>query len=168
MAKALARGGLSLRDNKILEAAANGWSADQIAEKYDVTPEFALVRIKQILASEDVWDTVEREKLLLRSIYMLKENLESDYTGIVSDPKQADAYRKTLELLSSTLDRRAKSNRDDLDRVTAAQAKKIIDVVQAAWLHARQLLRDEYPDVDLALIDARFQQGLEIEAAKDE
>lgn len=155
---------LTLRDEKLLSLAANGLSGEEIAAEVGMSPEAAILRVREIISSRDVWDDVEREKLLLQDIYNLKSRLEKRFDDIVGDAKMLDGYRKTLETLGLALERRSRISDEDLAKVTEAQARVLIQLVNAGYQAARAALVEEYPDVDVKVIDAKFSEGLEIAA----
>lgn len=155
------KGGLTLSDEKLLTLAANGRSAEEIGKELGMSPERALLRVRELLKSRDAWDDIEREKLLLHSIYDLKERLQRNIDVVVSDPKMLEGYRKTLELLGQTLERRSRINDDDIEKVTRTQGLLLMRLIEAGYSKARQLLAAEYPDVDVTLIDSAFAQGMD-------
>ena len=152
---------LTLRDEKILSLAANGLSGEEIAAEVGISPEAAVLRVREIISSRDVWDDVEREKLLLQDLYNLKSRLDKKLDDIITDPKMLDGYRKTLETLGQALERRSRVSNADLDKVTEAQARVLIQLVNAGYQAARRALVAEYPDVDVRVIDAKFSEGME-------
>ena len=159
---------LTIRDETLLKLAANGASGQEIAEEVGMSPEAAILRIREIIQSRDVWDDVEREKLLLQSLYDLKGRMEKNLDNITGDPKMLDQYRKILESLGTQLDRRSRVNDDDLKKVTAAQAAVLGRIVERAYQGARKALAAEYPEIDLAVIDGAFRDGLQVAALEIE
>lgn len=157
---------LSLRDEKILGLAANGKSLEEIATETGLSPERAGVRIKEIIKSRDIWDDMEREKLLMHSLYDLKARLEKNFDALVGDSKLLESYRKTLELLGSRLDSRSELNARDIERVTEAQGKRMMAIVEAGYYRARAALAQAYPQVDLKELDSTFTLGMEEAAAE--
>lgn len=155
------QGALSLLDEKLLDLAANGKSAQEIGKTTGMSPERALLRVREILASRDVWDDVEREKLLLHDLYTLKAKLGDNLENIITNPQQLDQYRKTLELLSATLEKRSRANNTDLEKVTMAQGRLLIRLIEAGYSAARKMLEAEYPEVDVKVIDSAFSIGMD-------
>lgn len=151
---------ITLMDKKMLGLAANGKSAEEISEETGVDPESVLLRVKELIGSRNVWDNVERENLLLQSIYDLKAKLEKNFEAVMGDPKLIENYRKTLEFLGQRLEARSKINEADLMRVSEAHARKMIGLINAGYYHARSRLASEYPEVDLSVIDAAFNDGM--------
>lgn len=157
--------GLTLRDEKLLQLAANGKSLQEIGAETGMAPEKVGVRIKEIIKSKDIWDDIEREKLLMHSLYDLKDRLEKNFDALVGDPKLLDSYRKTLELLGNRLDTRNALNVKDIERVTEAQGRRMMKIIEGGYFRARAVLSNLYPDADLKQIDSAFNIGMEEEAA---
>lgn len=158
--------GLTLRDEKLLSLAANGKSPLEISEETGVAPEKVITRIKEIIKSKDLWDDIEREKLLMHSLYDLKDRLERNFDAMVGDPKLLESYRKTLELLGNRLDTRNALNAKDFERITEAQGRRMMKVIEGGYYRARAMLAQQYPQMDLKQIDAAFALGMEEEAAR--
>lgn len=157
---------LTLMDSKLLRLAANGKSAVEIYEQTGVPPEEALLRIKDLIDSRDVWDDIQREKLLMHSIYDLKERLEENMDALVGDPKLLESYRRTLELLGQRIEARNRINEADLLKVSEAHGRKMIHIIELGYYKARAVLARDFPNVDLLAIDAVFSEGIE-EAAQE-
>lgn len=164
----MSRTDLTLMDDKLLRLAANGKSANEISSETDLAPEKIILRIREILNSRDIWNDLEREKLLMHSIYDLKEKLESKIDAVMGDPKLLKEYRGLLDLLGQRLDARTNLVQADLDRVSKAQGMKLIHIVELGYYKARAALAEQYPDVDLLAVDAAMSAGLEEAAVEFE
>ena len=57
---------------------------------------------------------------------------------------------------------------DQLDKVTTAQAKKLLSLVIAATDLAKEILAEQYPDTIIEDLDAALQEGLRHAAAEIE
>lgn len=156
---------MTLMDRKILTLAANGKSAEEISEDTGIAPEKVILRVKDLIGSRSVWDNTERENLLLHSIYELKAKLEGNMNALIGDPKLLESYRKTLELLGQRLEARSQLNEADLLKISDAHARKMVALIQAGYYHARAALSRDYPDVDLSVIDAAFNDGMDTAVA---
>ena len=152
---------LTLADDRLLRLAANGKSPVEISAETGTAPEKVALRIRELLNSRDLWSDIEREKLLLHSIYDIKDRLETRIDAVVGDPKLLKEYRGMLELLGTRLSERTKINQADLDRVSRAQGMKLVHIVELGYYKARAELARQYPDVDLQAIDEAMQHGLE-------
>lgn len=149
---------LSLQDRRLIDLAANGLSPEEIENTTGVPGAEVVVRIRDILRSRDIWTDLERRQLLLHSAHKLKDKVEGFLQA--DDPKSVQAYLNTLKMVSDMLDKQGTISDDEIERVTRAQASKMLKLIEAGYGHARQLLSEEYPNVDTALIDAAFHEGL--------
>lgn len=152
---------LTLADDRLLRLAANGKSPTEIASEVGMAPEKVALRIREILNSRDLWSDIEREKLLLHSIYDIKDRLESRIDAVVSDPKYLKEYRGMLELLGQRISERTRVNQADLDRISRTQGMKLVHIVELGYYKARAELEKRYPEVDLSEIDKAMQMGIE-------
>ena len=160
------RNDLTLYDEKLLSLAANGRSANEISAETGESPEKIVLRIREILNSRDIWNELEREKLLMHSIYDLKEKLENRLEAVMGDPKLLKEYRSLLDLLGQRLDARTNIAQADLDRVSKAQGMKLVHIVELGYFKARAALAEQFPEADLTAIDAVMSAGLEEAAAE--
>lgn len=156
---------LTLQDRRLLDLAANGLSPEEIENTTGVPGAEVVVRIRDILRSRDIWTDLERRQLLLHSAHKLKDKVEAFLQA--DDPKSVQAYLNTLKVVSDMLDKQGAISDDEIERVTRAQASKMLALIEAGYGHARQLLSEEYPNVDTSLIDAAFKEGMR-EALVDE
>lgn len=157
---------LTLKDEKLLSLAANGKTLEEISIETGIAPEKAGIRIKEIIKSKDIWDDIEREKLLMHSLYDLKQRLEKNFDAMVGDPKLLESYRKTLELLGNRLDTRNALNAKDFERLTEAQGRHMMKIIEGGYWRARELLATAHPTLDLVAIDNAFTAGMEEEASR--
>jgi uncharacterized protein (DUF433 family) len=158
---------LTLLDDALLRAAANGKSGEDMATIYPVSAAQAIVRVKDLLVSHDPWTYIERKQLLLHSAYGLKEQLEEVLTNDDFNVKNAEAYLKVLRTVGDILDKQGSISQNELETVTRVQAQALIRLIEAGYDRARDLLAQEYPDIDLQLIDEAFHLGMR-EASSDE
>lgn len=169
----MAEQGLTLRDDRLLRAAANGWSGEDMAAEYDITAAQAIVRVKDILASRDPWTQIEKKQLLLHSAYALKETIEAaiasvDVGSTDRSIKVVEAYIKLLKTVSEVLDKQSSITESELETITRSQARALMQLVVAGYNRARDLLAEEYPDVDLLILDEAFQVGMREATERDE
>lgn len=153
---------ISVQDQKLLELAANNKSPEEMQAITGVPAAEALVRIRRILASKDVLEVVEKRQLLMDSAYRLKEKLEENLDP--TKPKEVEAVLKTLTLLDKMLTTQGKISDAELEVVSRAQAKAIMQMIEAGYEHARRLLETEYGHVlgedALTRVDEAFMVGL--------
>lgn len=156
----MANNELTLRDKNLIEGAANGLSGDELEARYGIPAAQAIVRVRELLAAKDVWDQVEQRKLLMHSVFRIKEQIETEMID-TDKPKETEAYLRVINTLSMLLDKQGKISSEELEVVTRAQAKELLRLVEAAYVRARDLLTEEYGMlVDVSMIDDAFHSGL--------
>lgn len=158
---------LALRDKQLLEAAANGYSGVQLEEKFGIPAAEAVLRVKELLRSTSVFDEIEQRQLSMFSLRKVKEQIEK--SGIdVANPKHIEAYTKNILAIDRILNNMASITDDQLTKVTEAHAKKMLQMIEAAYSFARTKLKEEYGDfIDTQVMDEAFQEGLRIAASQE-
>lgn len=148
----------SILDQRLLECAANNMSPEQIEAELDIDGASAVIRIRELLRSRDIWDELERKKLLLESLYNLKSNFEKaiDY----SDAKHIEAMTRLLTQLGDRLDAQMQFTDAQLDKVTTIQAQKLLQLFVLATERAKEILSESYPEGLMDDVDAALQSGL--------
>ena len=155
--------GLSLRDATLLDLAANNKSAEEMGLELGIDPARAVVRVKALLSSRDIWSDLEQKQLLLHSLFKLKEQLEKQSANY-ADPKETKVLLATISAINDILDKQGKLTEDQLTTITQTHARALVELVQSAFGLAEELLADKYPSVDLDEIRAAFQEGLRTKA----
>ena len=156
----MAATGLSLIDNALLKAAADGLSPQEMGTELGISAAKAVVRVKEILASRDVWSEIEQRQLLMVDLYKLKTILSNG----LGDTKVASEYIKTINTIDKIMDKQGKITADELSTITRVQAQALLGLVQAAFGRAEELLLDRYPQVPLDEIREAFALGLREQA----
>lgn len=161
----MASGALSKRDTKLLEMAANGLSPNEMEAATNIPAAQCAIQVKNILASRDVWTEVERKQLLLHDLYGLKNQIQQQNLTYI-DEKQSGALIKTLRAIGDILERQTALSETEINQITEANARAMIRLISAAFERAKELLRSEYPDVDIREIEAAFNAGLSEEVTE--
>lgn len=154
----------TLRDHKILELFAEGRTALEVSETLGVTTEYAHQRVKQLLAEGDIFDTIEQRKLLIYQLKSLHAKANDFLDNVAGDKSWAQGIAAITKLIETTYDiqvREEAQSAEEIETATKAQAVVIIRAVELAYQRARDLLTEEYPQVDILKIDAAFEKGLE-------
>ena len=149
---------ISLLDRALLDGVIGGTSVEQLASEHYITEVEVVKRVKAILASEDVFDEVEKRKITVRRLLKMAKDAEVNLD--MSHPKSVEAMTKLLAMIDKLQTMAPSITDDDMERAAMAQAALLVRVVEAAWRRARALLVLEYPQVDLVAIDAAFNEGL--------
>ena len=153
-----------MRDDRILEMFANGASPQAVSEELGITSEYALFRVKEILKEDDIFDTIEKRKLLIYQLKSLYARASNMLDTIASDKSWAQGVAAITKLIETTYNIQVKEqlqSAEDIEAATKAQAYILIRAVEMSYNKARTLLIEEYPEIDVDVIDAAFQEGLE-------
>lgn len=155
----MASKGLSLLDRRLLDLASNGYTPDEISQEVFIPPEQAVGRIKELLASHDIYDEVETRRLAVHSLQKLKGQVEAAMDP--ANPKAVEALTKTVLAIDRLQSKTAAISDSELERLAQLQAIQIVQLIELAYGRARQLLADEYPEVDLGRIDDVFHSSVQ-------
>jgi pantothenate synthetase len=150
---------VALLDDILLQAAAGGKSGDEIERLTGVPAAQAVMHIKQLLASRDIWTEFERRQLLLRELNELKDSLRN----AALDAHDADSARlmlKTLETIGRRLDAEQKQIDVDAVKVTEHQARIMGRAFEIALEFMKKELAEKYPDITLTELDQLASAGL--------
>lgn len=150
---------LALLDDLLLQAAADGRSGEEIERITGVPAAQAVMHIKQLLASRDVWTEFERRQLLLRELNELKDSLR-DMALEARDVDHARLMLKTLETIGRRLDAEQKQIDVDAIKVTEHQARVMGRAFEIALEYMKKELAERYPDVSIAELDSLASAGL--------
>lgn len=158
---------LSLLDEKLIEAASNRWTAEQIEERYGVEAPVAIARIKEILRSQDIWSEIEQRKLLLNSAYKLKERAEKALD--ISDPRGAETAMKIIKTIDDMMNNASQISEEEFKRAAEAQAIAIISIIERSYERARQYLIEEYGSlIKVEEVDAVFSRAMKEITAEEQ
>lgn len=146
-------------DAELIRYAAGGKSAKELAALCNIPAEQALLRVKEILESRDVWTERERFLLYLQDIYDLKDTLKQkvEYS---QDSKDTANLISLLSQLGKALTNVSKANREISGVVTEVQAKFMLELVVRAFDYAKKELASQYDDLPWEVIDSAFREGL--------
>jgi len=146
-------------DEILLRLAANGASAEEIERQTAIPAAQAVMHIKKILQSRDIWTEFERRQLLLRELNELKESMRQNALEM-KDPQSARLLLQTLQTIAQRLDSEQKQLDVDIVKVTEHQAKVMGRAFDIALTHMKNELMKLYPDVSRGELDSIAQEGL--------
>ena len=149
---------IDLIDEELLRLAANGFSGQQMEQATGIPAATAIIKVKDMLKSKDVWDIAERRAMLIDDLLRLKDDLQKNLD--ITDAKHTETLVKLLRVIGERLDQEAKHSGEELDRLTALQASKLVQLFVAATQRAKELLREDYPDVVMVDIERALESGL--------
>jgi hypothetical protein len=151
---------VSVIDEILLRAAAGGKSGDEIEKATGIPAAQALEKVKDLLASRDVWTEMEQRQLLLAELHELKDSLRTQAID-GQDPEAARVLLRTLETIGKRLDSQQTVLDENLIKLTQFQQKILLRAMDAALDFAKRELADRYPQVGLAELDEMVAQGLQ-------
>lgn len=152
---------LTPRDDALLKAAADGWSGERIEQELGIPAAKAVLRTKQILASNDVWTDIERRQILMYELTELKNKIQKQTEKYIDD-KMGEVLLKTIKAIDEILDKTSKVSDDQLSKISRAQAGAMLQLIKAAFDAAKGALAQEYPDADMRVIEAKFNDALQV------
>ena len=152
----------SLLARQILERTVEGETPSDIADRYGI-PELEVVStVKELLATGDVYTDLEERRMLVYKLKALLKRAESflDYTDIRTAPKLLDSANNLIKSIAEMQEKQQTISDEETRKLALQQAALIMEVVQASYQRARDLLAQEYPDVDVQRLDTVFQTGV--------
>lgn len=154
--------GGSLLDRKLLEAAAAGMTGQEMADKYpSLTAAQAVLRVKELLESgRSAFDEIENRQITL--IGLKRARAEMIERGIdYDDPKAVDSFSKINLAIDRISLNNNKISEEELNKVTEAQARKLLGMIEMAYGRARMYLKSEWGDfINMEAVDEKFHEGL--------
>lgn len=154
----------SLQKTLLLQAAADGLSAEEMEEKYGIPAPQALLTVKEMLKSRDAWTDIERKRLLLVDLQDLKVKLKKQMDD-EHDSADASVLLRTLREIGNILDKQSAITDEEMNRVSSVQARELMRLIVAAFDGAKEYLAREYPEVSVSAIEEVFQTKL-LEASR--
>lgn len=151
---------VSVIDEILLRAAAGGKSGDEIEKATGIPAAQALEKVKDLLASRDVWTEMEQRQLLLAELHELKDSLRAQAIE-GQDPEAARVLLRTLETIGKRLDGQQTVLDENLIKLTQFQQRILLRAMDAALTFAKGELADRYPQVSLGELDELVANGLQ-------
>ena len=150
---------INVLDEMLLRLAASGASGSEMERQTGISAAQAVMHVKKILESRDIWTELERRQLLLYELNELKESLKQNALEL-KDPQHARLLLQTLTAIAQRLD--SEKNKLDVDvlRVTEHQAQVMGKAFDIALEHMKKELLRQYPDVTKGELDRLAAEGL--------
>lgn len=151
---------LTILDGNLLDAFAYGWTANEVEKKYGIPAARAAVRVKELLSTRnDLFSDIERKQLILHQAEKMLEEVSANLD--MGNPKAVDARLKVIRTVHDLLDKQGRYSEDELNAAARAQASVLLQLIEAGYNKARELLSNEYGNVDLTRIDEAFNEGMQ-------
>jgi hypothetical protein len=151
---------VSVVDEILLRAAAGGKSGEEIEKATGIPAAQALEKVKDLLASRDVWTEMEQRQLLLAELHELKDSLRAQAIE-GQDPEAARVLLRTLETIGKRLDSQQTVLDENLIKLTQFQQRILLRAMDAALDFAKGELAERYPQVSIAELDELVANGLQ-------
>lgn len=146
-------------DEILLRLAANGASAEQIERETGIPAAQAVMHIKRLLQSRDIWTEFERRQLLIKELNELKDAMRSSAVDM-KDPQSARLMLQTLQTIAQRLDSEKNQLDVDIVKITDHQAKVMGRAFDVALDHIKGELVKKHPEIMRTEIDKLAQEGL--------
>ncbi len=161
---------LTMRDARLLDGAANNFSGEELAQVSGMPAAQAIARVRELLKSRDVFDSMEKKKLALHSMYKLKARIEDyDAQVNVNNPKAAEAYLKVIQAINDALDKQGRISEEEMEQAARAQARALAEIITKGYMKARAWLAEEYGNiVKMDELDEIFELGMREASYEDE
>ena len=151
---------ISVVDDILLRAAAGGKSGEEIEQITGIPAAQALEKVKQLLASRDVWTEMEQRQLLLAELHELKDSLRSQAVD-GQDPEAARVLLRTLEVIGKRLDAQQTVLDENMIKLTMFQQRILLRAMDAALDFAKGQLAERYPQIAASELDDLVADGLQ-------
>ena len=149
---------ISAFDARLLNGASRGMSPNELSRSIGGTlsPAECAVRVREMLADKNFWTDPERKQLLLHRVHKAVDDLFE----IAENSKDAQDYSaviRALDLLRKTLADTDGATEAELMTLVRLQAGAMIEYVETIMARAKEILGEEYPDLDLNVIEDAFE-----------
>lgn len=142
-----------------MEAAGSGKTPLEMQAQFGLPAERIVHRVKEILATENVWTQEEHTKFITRDLRRVKTQLIEQSKNFL-DTDTAKAIIDTVKVMDSIINRQEKITEDQLTKITETQVTKMLQMIAMALEYATNKLAEEYPSLDKNVIEGIFNEGL--------
>lgn len=151
---------VALLDEMLIKAAAGGKSGAEMERLTGIPAAQAVVHVKQILSTRDIWTEQEQRQLLLTELHELKESL-APHAIQAGDPESARLLLKTLETIGKRLDSQQSVLDENMIKLSHFQEKVLLRAMDTALNFAKEQLQERYPDITRSELEALVADGLQ-------
>jgi hypothetical protein len=151
---------VALLDEMLIKAAAGGKSGVEMERLTGIPAAQAVVHVKQILSTRDIWTEQEQRQLLLAELHELKESL-APHAIQAGDPDSARLLLKTLETIGKRLDSQQTVIDENMIKLSHFQEKVLLRAMDTALNFAKEQLQERYPDITRSELEALVADGLQ-------
>lgn len=151
---------VALLDDLLIKAAAGGKSGDEIERLTGIPAAQAVLHVKQLLATRDIWTEQEQRQLLLTELHELKDSL-SHHAIKAGDPDSARLLLKTLEVIGRRLDSQQQVLDENMIKLSHFQERVLLRAMDTALNFATKQLGERYPDITKSELEELVADGLQ-------
>jgi hypothetical protein len=151
---------VALLDEMLIKAAAGGKSGIEMERLTGIPAAQAVVHVKQILSTRDIWTEQEQRQLLLAELHELKESL-APHAIQAGDPESARLLLKTLETIGKRLDSQQSVLDENMIKLSHFQEKVLLRAMDTALNFAKEQLQERYPDITRSELESLVADGLQ-------
>ncbi len=151
---------VALLDEMLIKAAAGGKSGTEMERLTGIPAAQAVVHVKQILSTRDIWTEQEQRQLLLTELHELKESL-APHAIQAGDPESARLLLKTLETIGKRLDSQQSVIDENMIKLSHFQEKVLLRAMDTALNFAKEQLQERYPDITRSELESLVADGLQ-------
>jgi len=151
--------GIALLDDVLIKAAAGGKSGVELERLTGIPAAQAVVHVKQLLASRNIWTEHEQRQLLLAELNQLKEVLTENALKS-GDLDTQRLLLKTLETIGKRLDSQQQELDENLIKLTEFQQGVLLRAMDSALSFAKNELHERYPQITRGELEELVAEGL--------
>lgn len=151
---------ISVLDDLLLRSAAGGKSGVEIERLSGIPADQAVVHIKSLLSSRDIWTEHEQRQLLLTELQELKESLQVSVLKH-GDLDSASLLLKTLETIGKRLDSQKLDLDENLIKLSRFQERVLLRAMDSALSFAKRQLAEQFPEIPVYKLDELVADGLQ-------
>lgn len=151
---------ISVLDDLLLRSAAGGKSGVEIERLSGIPADQAVVHIKSLLSSRDIWTEHEQRQLLLTELQELKETLQTNVLKH-GDMDSASLLLKTLDTIGKRLDSQKLDLDENLIKLSRFQEKVLLRAMDSALSFAKRQLAEQFPEIPTYKLDELVADGLQ-------
>lgn len=152
---------LSVHDETLIRLAAQGSTPEELSARTGMPAAQAVIRVKEILASKNVWTFIEQQQLLLEDIQRLKSEVFGFVNEAIANPDLLKAMISILQLIGDRLDRVKALVDEEDEKQTKKQAKMIGEFFMGVWEPVRERLSKQHTAAEIQEIDELFYKSVE-------
>jgi hypothetical protein len=150
---------VALLDDLLLRAAAGGKSGIELERATGIPAAQAVLHVKQLLASRNVWTEHEQRQLLLAEMQELKSTLQRQ-AAHSADLDTQRLLLKTLETIGKRLDSQQQDLDENMIKLTQFQEKVLLRAMDTALTFAKDQLQERYPQITRGELEELVAEGL--------